>query len=150
MGLNFHIWWSILYSLGPRKQIMPWDLARYFGGYQGYCGFSKWCCRLLKVYFLHLINCCKETRSLVSAKNGRVRLLKSYYLFITVTKHSNLFLLDRQQAACARCQLLQRNTQSDQMKFVKIVWIKIMEMILPNHSWSSLMYVSYLLHKNIL
>ena len=43
--------------------------------------------------------------SLVPAKNGKVRLLKSCLLFITIIKHSNLFLLDRHQTACARCQL---------------------------------------------
>ena len=38
------------------------------------------------------------------AKNGKVRLLRSCQLFITPTKHSNLFLLDRHQTECARCQ----------------------------------------------
>ena len=38
------------------------------------------------------------------AKNGKVWQLKCWLLFITVTKHFNLFLLDRHQTACAHCQ----------------------------------------------
>ena len=39
-------------------------------------------------------------------QNGKVRLFKTCKFFITMTKHSNLFLLDRHKNACARCQLL--------------------------------------------
>ena len=41
--------------------------------------------------------------SLVSAKNGKVRLLKSCFLFSTITKCSSLFMLGRHQTACAQC-----------------------------------------------
>ena len=60
---------------------------------------------MLKTYFsafFTLLTPCKF--SFLSAKNGKVGLFKCFKLFITILKHSKLFLKDRHQISCSRCQ----------------------------------------------
>ena len=64
------------------------------------------------------IQACKF--NLVSAKNGKAEVLKSCELFIIITKHSNLFLLDRHQTGRVIC--LSRITIAYDLSFKQVLF----------------------------